>query len=76
MVKNLPANTGDTGSISELGRSPVEGRRSPVEPTPVCLPGKSHGQGSLAADSPHSHKRVGHQLETKTANKTLSTGCS
>ena len=24
MVKNLPANTGDTGSIPELGRSPGE----------------------------------------------------
>ena len=31
MVKNLPANTGDTGSISELRRSPVEGNGNPLQ---------------------------------------------
>ena len=44
MVKNPPADAGDTGSIS--------GREDPLEkemqPTPVFLPGKSHGQRSLA----------------------------
>ena len=29
------------------------------EPTPVFLPGKSHGQRSLVGDSPWGHKRVG-----------------
>ena len=38
MIKNLPANAGDTGSIPGLGRSP-EGKG---QPTPVFLPGKSH----------------------------------
>jgi len=33
--------------------------------TPVFLPGKSHGQRSLAGYSPWCHKRVGHNLVTK-----------
>ena len=45
MVKSLPVNAGDTGSIPGLGRSPREGN---VDLTPVFLPGKSHGQRSLA----------------------------
>ena len=47
VVKNLPANAGDTrdvGSISGLGRSPW---RRAWQPTPVFLPGESQGQGSL-----------------------------
>ena len=45
VVKNLPANTGgmrDTGSI------PGSGKRGAWQPTPVFLPGESHGQRSLA----------------------------
>ena len=34
-------------------------------PTPVFLPGKSHGQRSLVGYSPQGHKRVGHDLATK-----------
>ena len=30
------------------------------QPTPVFLPGKSHGQRSLVGYSPWGHKRVGH----------------
>ena len=33
--------------------------------TPVFLPGKSHGQRSLASYSPWSLKRVGHDLATE-----------
>ena len=33
------------------------------QPTPVFLPGKSHGQRILAGYSPRGHKRVGHDLE-------------
>ena len=47
MVKNLPANAGDTramGSIPGSGRSPGGG-------TPVFLPGESHRQRSLASYS-------------------------
>ena len=50
MVKNLPANAGDTkevGSIPGLGRSPIVG-----DGYPVFLPGKFHGQRSLVGCSP------------------------
>ena len=50
MVKNLPANAGDIrgmGSSTGSGRSP--GGR---QPTPVFLPGGSHGQRSLVGYSP------------------------
>ena len=46
MVKNLPAKAGDSGSI-------------PWQPTPVFLPGESHGQRSLAGYSPWGHKELG-----------------
>ena len=35
------------------------------QPTPVFLPGKSHGQRSLVAYSPQGLKRSGEDLETK-----------
>ena len=52
MVKNLPSNAGDirdVGSVTEAGRSPGEGNA-------VFLPGKYHGQRSLAGYSPWSYK--------------------
>ena len=58
VMKNPPANAGDTrdaGSIPELERAP--GRRK-WQPTPVFLPGKSHGQRSLAAYPLRDCKRV------------------
>ena len=54
MVKNLPANAGgirDMGSIPGWGRSAGRG-----QPTPVSLPGESHGQRVLAEYSPWGHK--------------------
>ena len=39
--------------------------RGKQQPTPVFLPGKSQGQGSLASYSPQSHKRVRHSLVNK-----------
>ena len=63
MVKNPAANAGDRSdadSISELGRSPgVENG-----PTPVFLPGESHGQRSLAGYSPWGHRST--RLSTRT----------
>ena len=35
------------------------------QPTPVFLPGKSHGQRSLAGYSPRGHKRVRYDLATE-----------
>ena len=47
--KNFPASAGDLGLIPGSGRSPGEGK---WQPTSVFLPGKSHGQRSLAGYSP------------------------
>ena len=50
MVKNQSTNAGDVrdmGSVSGLGRWQL---------TPVSLPGKFHGQRSLAGCSPWGHK--------------------
>ena len=46
-------NAGDPGSILELGKIPW---KREWEPTPVFLPGKSHGQRSLVGYSPWGHK--------------------
>ena len=56
MVKNPPANARDKGLIPRLGRFPW-GKK--WQPTSVFLPGKSHGQGSLACCSPWGHKELG-----------------
>ena len=48
VVKNLPANTGDAGYA---GSVPGSWRRK-WQPAPVFLPGKFHGQRSLAGYSP------------------------
>ena len=56
MVKNLPANAGDirvTSLIPESGRSP--GERA-WQPTPVLLPGESHGPRSLESYRPWGHR--------------------
>ena len=65
VVKNMPANAGDMGSIPGLG--PWVGKipwSRKWLPTPVFLPGKSYGQRSLAGCSPWGHKRVEHDLAT------------
>ena len=55
MVKNPPANAGDAGSIPGSGRSPGEGK---WQPTPVLLPGQSHGGRSLVGYSAWGHKEL------------------
>ena len=59
MVKNLPAMQ-ETGVGSLGGEDPLE-----WHPTPVSLPGESHGQRGLAGNSPWGHRRVGQDLATK-----------
>ena len=53
------SNAGDLGSIPGSGRSPGEGNGNPLipwrrkwQPTPVFLPGESHGRRSLVGYSP------------------------
>ena len=41
------------------------------QPSPVFLPGKSHGQRSLESSSPWGHKRVKHDLATKQQQNNL-----
>jgi len=43
----------------------MDRRRRKWQPTPVFLPGKSHGQRSLACCSPWGRKRVGHDRGTE-----------
>ena len=50
-ANNLPANTGDTGSIPRLGRCPGEGIGN-LFYCLVLLSGKSHGQRNLVGYSP------------------------
>ena len=60
VVKNPPAIAGDLRDMNLIpgsGRSPAEGNGNPfhsipVQSIPVFLPGKSHGQRSLAGYSP------------------------
>ena len=56
VLTKLPASAGATGDASLIpgsGRSP---RRRKWQPTPVFLPGESHGQRSLVSYSPWSRK--------------------
>ena len=57
MVKSLPARFNTL-----VGKIPW---RRKWQPTPMFLPGKSHGQRSLAGYSPQGHKRVRHNLATE-----------
>ena len=52
-VKASAWNAGDPGSIPGSGRSPEEGK---WQPTPVLLPGESHGGTLQSMES----QRVGH----------------
>ena len=65
--KNQPVNAGDTGEEGRWGSEWV--RKIPWrrkwQPTPVFLPGKTHGEGSLVGYSPWGSERVGHDLVTK-----------
>ena len=72
VVKNLPANAGDM----RLGVSPWVGKilwRRQWHPTPVFLPGKSHGQRNLVGYSSWGCKRVGHGLATKQQHEAMKT---
>ena len=60
-VKAPACKVGDPGSIPGSGRSPGEGK---WQPTPVFLPGKSHGQRPWQA-TVHPVTRIGHNLATK-----------
>ena len=69
MVKNTtPANAGDIGNVGSIpgsGKSPGGGHGNPLQysclenprqPTPVFLPGESHGQRSVLGYVPLGRK--------------------
>ena len=59
VVKNLPANAGDTRDLDPIpgsGRFPWSRK---WQPALVSLPGKSHGQRNLVGYSPWDHKESG-----------------
>ena len=64
MVKNPPAKSGDPWSR----KTPW---RRKWQPTPVFLPGKSHGQWNLVGSSPWGCKTVSHDLITAANQITL-----
>ena len=53
LVKNLPANAGNMGSIPSLGRSPGEGNGYPLR-----LPGEFRGQRSLVGYRPWGRREL------------------
>ena len=53
LAKNLPANAGDTGSISGLGRSPGEGNGYPLQYSYLKNP---TDRGAWWATVPWGHK--------------------
>ena len=61
MVKNLPANEGDTDSIPGLGRSSGEGNGNPLQYSCLENPWTEEPGGLQSTES----QRVGHNLVTK-----------
>ena len=60
MVKNLPANEGDTDSIPGLGRSSGEGNGNPLQYSCLENPWTEKPGGLESTES----QRVGHNLVT------------
>ena len=67
VLKNPPANAADLGSIPGLGRSPGEENSNLLQYS--CLKNRMVGY------SPWDHKRVGHNLATKTTVMVVGTLC-
>ena len=53
--KESACNAGDPGFYPWVGKIPW---RREWQPTPVFLPGKSHGQRNLVGYNPQSHKEL------------------
>ena len=58
VVKNLPAKAGNTGDASSVLRSGRSSGERDGYPTPVFLPGESHGQRSLEGYGPWGRKEI------------------
>ena len=55
MIKNPPANAGNGRDVGSIPVGKILWRRK-WQPTPVFLPGESHGQRSLVGYTPWGHK--------------------
>ena len=66
MIKNLPANAGDMGSIPGLGRSPAEGNDYPIQHSHL---GNPMDRGGWWATVHELDKRAGHNIATKQQQK-------
>ena len=66
VIKNSPANTRHTDSISGSGRSLEEG-----QPTPVFLPGEPHGWRSLVGYSPWGYEEWTQLRDSMDVNKRI-----
>ena len=53
VLRNLPANAGDVRDNPWVGKIPW---RRAWQPTPVFMPGESHGQRSLVGYTPWGYK--------------------
>ena len=62
VIKNLPANTGNAGSIPGLGRSPGEGNGYPLQYSCLMSPVDRDKPGGLQSTG---SQRVGQDLATK-----------
>ena len=74
LVKNSPPTVGDRRDVSSIpgsGRSPGGGHA----PTPVFLPGESHGLRSLVGYSPWGHKESDTTEELSTITMYLKEYC-
>ena len=63
MVKNLPPNAGDVGSVSGLGKSPGEGNGNPLQYSRL---GNPMDRGAWQAMVHGVTKKVGEDVATKT----------
>ena len=69
VVKNQPANAGEARDIGSIPVSARDPWRRKWQPTPVFLPGESHGQRSLAGYSPWHRKESNISEHTCTPQK-------
>ena len=58
MVKSLPANAGDIRDTQVQSLDWKDPLNRKWQPTPVLLPGESHGQRSLVGYSPDGQKEL------------------
>ena len=76
VVKNLPANAGDTGDVSSIpgsGRSPGEGNGSPLQYSCLENPKQGMDRGTWWATRPRNHKELDmtQQLSTSIPKRRL-----